>query len=167
MKEDRYLLFTDELRGRLVTLLGGRAAEQVTYSGRISTGALDDIRRATDVAYKMVAEYGLSRTVGPVSLSALSDRRTNKPAGILASGIDQGSLTRLVQKEVRVLLQSAQKAAISIICANIDVLDGLGARLEENEKVEGEELREWLNSVSVPSELAVFIRGHEEGVLLN
>jgi len=39
--EDRYLLFIDELRGRLVTLLGGRAAEEVVYSGRVSTGALD------------------------------------------------------------------------------------------------------------------------------
>lgn len=70
--EDRYLLFIDELRGRLVTLLGGRAAEEVVYSGRVSTGALDDIRRATDMAYKAVAEYGLNQTVGPVSLATLS-----------------------------------------------------------------------------------------------
>jgi cell division protease FtsH len=70
--EDRYLLFIDELRGRLVTLLGGRAAEEVVYSGRVSTGALDDIRRATDIAYKAVAEYGLNQTIGPVSLATLS-----------------------------------------------------------------------------------------------
>ncbi|KAJ6905033.1 hypothetical protein NC652_022927 [Populus alba x Populus x berolinensis] len=70
--EDRYLLFIDELRGRLVTLLGGRAAEEVVYSGRVSTGALDDIRRATDMAYKAVAEYGLNQTIGPVSLATLS-----------------------------------------------------------------------------------------------
>lgn len=70
--EDRYLLFVDELRGRLVTLLGGRAAEEVLYSGRVSTGALDDIRRATDMAYKAVAEYGLSPTIGPISVATLS-----------------------------------------------------------------------------------------------
>lgn len=70
--EDRYLLFVDELRGRLVTLLGGRAAEEVVYSGRVSTGALDDIRRATDLAYKAVAEYGLNQNLGPISLSTLS-----------------------------------------------------------------------------------------------
>lgn len=70
--EDRYLLFIDELRGRLVTLLGGRAAEEFIYSGRVSTGALDDIRRATDMAYKAVAEYGLSESVGPISLATLS-----------------------------------------------------------------------------------------------
>ncbi|XP_076922785.1 ATP-dependent zinc metalloprotease FTSH 9, chloroplastic-like [Bidens hawaiensis] len=71
--EDRYLLFVDELRGRLVTLLGGRAAEEIIYSGRVSTGALDDIRRATDMAYKAIAEYGLSRTIGPLSLATLSN----------------------------------------------------------------------------------------------
>lgn len=70
--EDRYLLFIDELHGRLVTLLGGRAAEEVVYSGRISTGALDDIRRATDMAYKAVAEYGLNEKIGPVSVATLS-----------------------------------------------------------------------------------------------
>lgn len=71
--EDRYLLFIDELRGRLVTLLGGRAAEEVVFSGRVSTGALDDIRRATDMAYKAIAEYGLNQTVGPISLATLSN----------------------------------------------------------------------------------------------
>lgn len=70
--EDRYLLFIDELRGRLVTLLGGRAAEEVVYSGRVSTGALDDIRRATDLAYKAVAEFGLNQTIGPLSVATLS-----------------------------------------------------------------------------------------------
>lgn len=70
--EDRYLLFIDELRGRLVTLLGGRAAEEFVYSGRVSTGALDDIRRATDMAYKAVAEYGLNETIGPISITTLS-----------------------------------------------------------------------------------------------
>lgn len=70
--EDRYLVFIDELRGRIVTLLGGRAAEEVIYCGRVSTGAFDDIRRATDMAYKAVAEYGLNETIGPISLTTLS-----------------------------------------------------------------------------------------------
>ncbi|CAA0841437.1 ATP-dependent zinc metalloprotease FTSH 7-chloroplastic [Striga hermonthica] len=101
--EDRYLLFVDELRGRLVTLLGGRAAEEFIYSGRVSTGALDDIRRATDMAYKAVAEYA--------------------------------------------------------------VLEGLGAHLEEREKVEGEELQEWLKSVVAPAELSFFISGKKSSLL--
>lgn len=87
--EDRYLLFVDELRGRLVTLLGGRAAEEVVYSGRVSTGALDDIRRATDMAYKAVAEYGLNDTIGPVSLSTLSNGGMDESGGATPWGRDQ------------------------------------------------------------------------------
>ncbi|XP_055829350.1 ATP-dependent zinc metalloprotease FTSH 9, chloroplastic-like isoform X2 [Solanum dulcamara] len=86
--EDRYLLFVDELRGRLVTLLGGRAAEEVLYSGRVSTGALDDIRRATDMAYKAVAEYGLSQTIGPISVATLSGGGMDD-SGSMSWGRDQ------------------------------------------------------------------------------
>ena len=70
-EEDRKLMFSDELRGRLVTLMGGRAAE-IVACGRVSTGALDDIQRATDLAYKSVAEYGLSPSIGPMSVGTLS-----------------------------------------------------------------------------------------------
>lgn len=87
--EDRYLLFIDELRGRLVTLLGGRAAEEVVYSGRVSTGALDDIRRATDLAYKAIAEYGLSQTIGPVSISTLSNGGIDESGGSAPWARDQ------------------------------------------------------------------------------
>lgn len=87
--EDRYLLFVDELRGRLVTLLGGRAAEEVVYSGRVSTGALDDIRRATDMAYKAVAEYGLNQTIGPISLATLSGGGIDESGGSSPWGRDQ------------------------------------------------------------------------------
>lgn len=80
--EDRYLLFVDELRGRLVTLLGGRAAEEFVYAGRVSTGALDDIRRATDMAYKAVAEYGLNPTIGPVSMATLSGGGADESGGV-------------------------------------------------------------------------------------
>ncbi|KAL3611236.1 hypothetical protein D5086_002256 [Populus alba] len=141
--EDRYLLFIDELRGRLVTLLGGRAAEEVVYSGRVSTGALDDIRRATDIAYKAVAEYGLNQTIGPVSLATLSGGGMDD-SGAAPWGRDQGHLVDLVQGEVRALLLSALDVALSVVRANPTVLEGLGAYLEEKEKVEGKELQEWL-----------------------
>lgn len=87
--EDRNLLFIDELRGRLVILLGGRAAEEVVYHGRVSTGALDDIKRATDLAYKAVAEYGLSSTIGPISISTLSGGGLDETGGSFTWGKDQ------------------------------------------------------------------------------
>lgn len=157
--EDRYLLFVDELRGRLVTLLGGRAAEEVVYSGRISTGALDDIKRATDIAYKAVAEYGLNQTIGPISLATLSSGGLDDSGGSAAWAKDQGHLVDLVQREVKTLLQSALEVALCVVHANPTVLEGLGAHLEEKEVVEGEELKQWLKLVVAPAELRYFVRG--------
>ncbi|KFK34023.1 hypothetical protein AALP_AA5G091900 [Arabis alpina] len=162
--EDRYLLFIDELLGRLVTLLGGRAAEEVVYSGRVSTGAFDDIRRATDMAYKAVAEYGLNQKIGPVSVATLSGGGIDD-SGASPWGRDQGKLVDLVQREVTNLLQSALDVALSVVRANPDVLEGLGAQLEEKEKVEGEELQKWLNMVVAPEELAVFVKGKQVALL--
>ncbi|KAL5128979.1 ATP-dependent zinc metalloprotease FTSH 9, chloroplastic [Glycine soja] len=163
--EDRYLLFIDELRGRLVTLLGGRAAEEIVYSGRVSTGALDDIRRATDMAYKAIAEYGLNQTIGPVSISTLSNGGMDESGGSAPWGRDQGHLVDLVQREVKALLQSALEVSLSIVRANPTVLEGLGAHLEEKEKVEGEELQKWLRLVVAPTELEIFIDGKQGSLL--
>ncbi|CAH9138645.1 unnamed protein product [Cuscuta epithymum] len=162
--EDRYLLFVDELRGKLVTLLGGRAAEEVIYSGRVSTGALDDIRRATDMAYKAIAECGLNETIGPVSLASLTGSGMDD-ARSPPWGRDQGHLVDLVQREVRTLLQSALEVALCVVRANLTVLEGLGASLEEKEKVGGEELQELLKSVVAPTELACFIAGKQQSLL--
>ncbi|XP_044505665.1 ATP-dependent zinc metalloprotease FTSH 7, chloroplastic-like [Mangifera indica] len=164
VNEDRYLLFIDELCGRLVTLLGGRAAEEVVYSGRVSTGALDDIRRATDLAYKAIAEYGLNQTIGPVSLATLSGGGIDESGGSAPWGRDQGHLVDLVQGEVKALLQSALEVALCVVRANPDVLEGLGAHLEEKEKVEGEELQEWLRMVVAPKELSAFVLGKQESL---
>ncbi|CAH9074666.1 unnamed protein product [Cuscuta europaea] len=162
--EDRYLLFVDELRGKLVTLLGERAAEEVIYSGRVSTGALDDIRRATDMAYKAIAECGLNETIGPVSLASLTGSGMDD-ARSPPWGRDQGHLVDLVQREVKTLLQSALEVALCVVRANLTVLEGLGATLEEKEKVGGEELQELLKSVVAPTELACFIAGKQPSLL--
>lgn len=163
--EDRYLLFVDELHGRLVTLLGGRAAEEVVYAGRVSTGALDDIRRATDMAYKAVAEYGLSPTIGPISVATLSSGGLDESGGGAPWARDQGHLVDLVQREVKTLLQSALDIALSVVRANPTVLEGLGACLEEKEKVEGEELQEWLKMVESPKELRIFLESQRQNLL--
>lgn len=163
--EDRYLLFVDELRGRLVTLLGGRAAEEFIYSGRVSTGALDDIRRATDMAYKAVAEYGLNETIGPISLATLSGGGMDESGGSTPWGRDQGHLVDLVQKEVKDLLQSALDVALTVVRANPAVLEGLGAELEDKEKVEGEQLQRWLKMVVTPAELTFFVKGKQGSLL--
>ncbi|MBD4783213.1 hypothetical protein GUG12_05025, partial [Xanthomonas citri pv. citri] len=90
--------------------------------GRVSTGALDDIRRATDMAYKAIAEYGLSHTIGPISLATLSNGGMDDSGGGMGFGRDQGHLVDLVQREVKLMLQSALDVALSVMRANPTVL---------------------------------------------
>nr|ACF86658.1 unknown [Zea mays] len=116
------------------------------------------------MAYKAVAEYGLNQRIGPISLATLSNGGLDDSGGS-PWGRDQGHLVDLVQREVKALLQTALEVALSVIRANPAVLEGLGAYLEENEKVEGEELEEWLKSVVASKELTSFIRGQQEQVL--
>lgn len=89
-------MFDREIRGQLAMLMGGRAAEQLTCAA-VSTGAVDDIRRATDLALRSVSEFGLSAAVGPLNV------------GVLAAGSDDGAwlmrdngkMATLVEAEVR------------------------------------------------------------------
>ncbi|KAK9840743.1 hypothetical protein WJX81_001655 [Elliptochloris bilobata] len=92
---DRALMFASEIRGRLVTLMGGRAAEMLTCA-QVSTGAVDDIRRASDLAFRAVAEYGLSTAIGPVSLAAMAP---NDDGALMLR--DTGNLARAVEGEAR------------------------------------------------------------------
>jgi cell division protease FtsH len=117
-EEDRKLMFADELRGRLVTLMGGRAAEIVACS-RVSTGALDDIQRATDLAYKAVAEYGLSPTVGPMSVPTLS--AGGGEDSMFGGGGSAQNANKQVELEVKEALTSALWVAKETIEYNLAV----------------------------------------------
>nr|WP_313887557.1 hypothetical protein [Nodosilinea sp. LEGE 07088] len=66
-EDDRFLMIEDEIRGRLVTLLGGRAAEELVF-GKVSTGASDDIQKATDLAERCITLYGMNQAIGPVAV---------------------------------------------------------------------------------------------------
>lgn len=91
--EDHYLLSEDDLRNRLAVLLGGRAAEKLTF-GKVSTGASDDLLRSTDLARRMVTEYGMSPELGPVRLA--SDPQAAYLG--LGGGVDPGSVLKRLPK---------------------------------------------------------------------
>eukprot|EP00271_Cylindrocystis_brebissonii_P006162 TRINITY_DN18798_c0_g1_i1.p1 TRINITY_DN18798_c0_g1~~TRINITY_DN18798_c0_g1_i1.p1 ORF type:complete len:938 (+),score=139.72 TRINITY_DN18798_c0_g1_i1:301-3114(+) len=159
--EERSLVFADEMRGHLVVLLGGRAAEEVAFGGRVSTGAMDDIRRATDMAYKAVAEYGLNAAVGPLSLPTLAAGGFGEGGaggGLPWGGKDQGVVTELVEREVCAMLHAALEAARRTVRENAAVLEGLGKSLEEEEKIQGSSLDLWMDQVRAPSTLVDFLR---------
>jgi cell division protease FtsH len=145
--EDRYLLTRADLENQLAVLLGGRSAEHVTF-GEISTGAQNDLLRATDIARAMVTEYGMSDAVGPVNhdghrRNAFLDNPFGPERGAYAE-----ETARVIDAEVKRLVSSAQDTARRILTERKDILDALSARLLDKEVIEGDELRAMLGITS-------------------
>jgi cell division protease FtsH len=141
--EERYLLSEGELQGRLAALLGGRVAEALTF-GEVSTGAADDLARATDLARRMVTEYGMSPRLGPVRLAA------DPQQGMYLGGM-QGLDARIspqsaaqVDSETRRIVESAVGQAGQALETHKEALHELARRLIEEETLEGAELEEIL-----------------------
>ncbi|CAL5228503.1 g11652 [Coccomyxa viridis] len=150
--EDRALMFDSELRGQMAMLMGGRAAEELTC-GQISTGASDDIRRCSSLAYQTVSEYGLSSAVGPLSVNTLANGGSDEPPLI---GRDSG-LSKLAEDEAKKLVEAALAVAKDIVLANKQTHAGLSRELEDKERLEGQALRHWLSQVNPTSSLRHFV----------
>ena len=138
--EEHFLMTEEAIQNKLASLLGGRAAEEVVF-GQPSSGAQDDLRKATDIARAMVTEFGMSDAVGPVSLSG--DRRN------VFLGSDGGphftpemspGLAETVDKEVERLVRAALARAKELIETHRERLDHVAAELLEAEVLEGDQL---------------------------
>jgi cell division protease FtsH len=138
--EDRYTMTRTELVNRLAVLFGGRAAEEVAI-GEITTGAHNDLQRATDMARAMVVEYGMSDRVGAINLDA------NKRAQFLDIPMPQErgqyseETARAIDEEIKRILSEGHDTARRILTEHRDVLETVTRRLLEVEVMEGEELR--------------------------
>jgi cell division protease FtsH len=142
--EDRYLLTRGELLDRLAVLLGGRCAEEVTF-GEVSTGAVDDLHRATAIARAMVTEYGMSDKLGPVVYER--ERRPRFLDAPWQSSPTYGEDTaRVVDAEVARLVEEARTRALDIITKGRKDLQTIGEALIEREVVDAEELKEIMNN---------------------
>jgi len=141
--EDRYLMTRPELLDRLAVLLGGRVAEELVF-GEISTGAQNDLQRATDSARSMVAEYGMSDLLGPVTYD-----RPRQPMFLPESysPAKTYSETRATQidEEISSLMEKAEGRVRNILSERRKVLDDLARLLSQKEMVQGEELRKMLS----------------------
>jgi cell division protease FtsH len=133
--EDRNLLQEDELMDRLAVLLGGRAAEQVAF-GKFSTGAANDLERATGLARRMICEFGMSPSIGPVTYQ--SDGRGRR-AGDSASAEWSEEATGRIETEVQVLLTRAFDAAVETLSRRRAVLDGMAEALLAQGSLDREE----------------------------
>lgn len=140
--EDRYLLTRSELLERLTVLLGGRCAEELIFHEG-STGAQDDLLKATDMARRMVAAYGMSERLGPVSFE--QQRRPLFLPESLSPVRDYAEETaRAIDEEVKVLLEEACERARIILWEKQEGLHRLAKVLLDREVIEGAELREIL-----------------------
>ena len=133
--EDRNLLQEDELLDRLAVLLGGRAAEQLAF-GKFSTGAANDLERATGLARRMICEFGMSSGMGPVAYQ--NDGR-NRRAGDPGPTEWSEDVTGRIEAEVQVVLTRAFDSAVDTLSRRRAVLDGMAEALLAQGSLEREE----------------------------
>ena len=133
--EDRNLLQEDELMDRLAVLLGGRAAEHLSF-GKFSTGAANDLERATALARRMICEFGMSTGMGPVTYQ--TDGRGRR-AGDTGTGEWSEDATGRIEAEVQVLLTRAFDTAVETLSRRRTVLDGMAEALLAQGSLEREE----------------------------
>ncbi len=141
--EDKYLTTKSEILDKLVILLGGRAAEEILFD-EITTGAHDDLSRATAYARKMVAELGMSAKLGPISV------QTDESEVFLGRDISRHKnyseeLAREIDSEVSLLVKDSYRKAKDILISNKTELQTLIDRLLEKEVVEAKEINEILH----------------------
>jgi len=140
--EDRYLLTRSELLDRLAVLLGGRVAEELVF-GEISTGAQNDLQRATDIARSMVVEYGMSERLGLVSYER-ERRPMFLPESFNASKTYSEEKAAQIDEEISRVIGEAHQRVQLILSERRNILDNLARLLLEKEMVQGEELRKML-----------------------
>jgi cell division protease FtsH len=138
--EDRYVVTEPQLKDQMAFAMGGQAAEEIYFDGVISTGAQNDLEKATDLARAMVSQFGMSDEVGPLSLGRPD------PNGWMPGSVPKVSAhtSELIDKEVRRLLEEARGRAAKILNENRDLLNRLAALLIATEVIDGDELKAYV-----------------------
>ncbi len=151
--EERFLNSREDLEGQIATLLGGRSAEEIVF-GKITTGAANDLQRATDIAEQMVGTYGMSDTLGPLAYDKQGGGRflggNNNPRRAVSDATAQA-----IDREVRGLVDRAHDQALSILRQNMALLETISQKILEKEVIEGDDLRDMLSASVMPEEQSV------------
>jgi len=141
-EEEKYLMTKKELEAKLVTLLAGRAAEEIVFD-TITTGASNDIERATSIAKSMIAQYGMSQKLGLMSLESIQDPYLGAHSQLNCSQ----DTAAVVEQEVQKLLSEKYEEAKKMLEANRDALDEIASFLFEKETITGKQFMEIFNKV--------------------
>ncbi|MDL2123456.1 MAG: ATP-dependent zinc metalloprotease FtsH [Deltaproteobacteria bacterium] len=152
LPEERDFKFKDQLENELTVSFGGRVAEEVVFN-RISTGAANDIKQATDIARQMVRSWGMSEELGPLSYSKGEEqiflgREISHPRDY------SEETARKIDEEVTILIKNSYKRSKKILNENIDILHKLAELLLEKETVKGDELDDLIRSMRPDIELS-------------
>ena len=140
-EEEKFLSSREELIVELQTLLGGRAAEQIVF-GIATTGASNDIERATELARKMVTQYGMSEKFGLMALSTVSNQYLD--GSTMMNCADETAYA--ADSEIQKLLESCYEQAKAILRAHRELLDEVALYLLQKETITGDELMTYVNA---------------------
>ena len=146
-EEEKYLMNKDEIIDEITVLLAGRAAEEVVFNTK-TTGASNDIERATEMARNMITLYGMSDRFGMVGLESIQNKYLD---GRRVANCSQETMSG-VDEEIRVTLEACYKQAVSILTENREALDKIAEFLLEKETITGKEFMSILKSVNEPEE---------------
>ncbi len=141
--EDRYLLTRSELEDRIAVLLGGRVAEEVVY-GEISTGAHNDLDRATEMARLMVVQYGMSEKLGPMTFGGGPQAMFLKGAGLGQEREYSDETALAIDNETRAIIDKIYERVRDLVSTGKTVLIAAAAELKQRETLEGDRLRQLL-----------------------
>src|SRR5918993_4423206 len=141
--EDRYLLQKPDLLSQLAVLLGGRSAEEIAFN-EISTGAQNDLQRATDIARAMVTEFGMSEALGAINYNGHKRSKFLDIPIPQERGLYAEVTAEKIDAEIRRIVTASHQKAREILTAKRDELERVTRRLLEIEVMEGEELRRLL-----------------------
>ena len=141
--EDRYLLTRSELEDRIAVLLGGRVAEEVIY-GEVSTGAHNDLERATELARLMVMQYGMSEQLGPMTFGGGQQAMFLRGSGLPQEREYSEESARRIDGETRAIIDRIYDRVRDLLTTRKRVLVAAASELKQKETLEGDRLRELL-----------------------
>ena len=136
-EEEKYLNTEAELRDMLVSLVGGRAAEEIVFD-TVTTGASNDIERATNIAKAMITQYGMSKKFGLMALATVESKYLEGRASLNCSDTTAAD----IDSEVIAILKESYDKALEILRDNRDLMDQIAAYLIEKETISGKEFME-------------------------
>jgi len=138
-----------ELKDQIATLLGGRAAEEIIFSS-ITTGAANDLQRATDLAERMVTTYGMSKILGPLAYEKGQQNNFLGEGMMNPRRMVSDETAKAIDEEVKDIVEKAHQQALAVLNHNRDLLEQIAQQILEVEVIEGEQLQSLLHQAQLP-----------------